>query len=175
MRYSLFPQLDKCQREPVLRILESCSNEFVPPLDYRHSPTQENFTKEDATGSYYEEVMKHQFILALDQERVAGLLAFLNNPPLLSQPAIYISVICVHKTYRGQGIARGLYSTLLSTLPQHYDKDVFFVRTWSTNTIHQTLLSHLGFAIEKIIPDHRGNGIDTIYYKYQHNSADFRS
>ena len=96
MRYSLFPQLDKCQREPVLRILESCSNEFVPPLDYRHSPTQENFTKEDATGSYYEEVMKHQFILALDQERVAGLLAFLNNPPLLSQPAIYISVINNH-------------------------------------------------------------------------------
>lgn len=172
MKYSLFPQLDERQKEQVLKILENCSSEFIPPLEYRRSPIQEDFTIEDATGSYFEEIMKHQFILALDQERVAGLLAFLHNPPLLSQPAIYISVICVHKTYRGQGIARDLYSTLLFTLPKYSHKDTFFVRTWSTNTIHQKLLSHLGFAIEKVIPNHRGNGIDTIYYKYQHNPAD---
>ena len=173
MKYNLSSQLNECQRKQVRELLESCSNEFIPPLNYRHSPTQENFTKEDATSSYFDEIMKHQFILASDQGQITGLLAFLNSPPFLSQPAIYISVICVHKRCRGQGIARNLYSMLLFDLSQSYCKDAFFVRTWSTNTIHQKLLSHLGFTIEKVLPNHRGNGIDTIYYKYQHNPTNF--
>ncbi|RKI63614.1 N-acetyltransferase [bacterium 1xD42-67] len=172
MKYKLSPKIDKTQRDQVLKILESCSDEFVPPLNQRHSPTQENFTKEDTMGSYYEEVLKHQFILALEQEQIIGLLAFLDGPSFLSQPAIYISVVCVSKTYRGLSVAHSLYSTLLSVVPCHYCKDVFIVRTWSTNTIHQQLLSHLGFTIEKIIPNHRGNGIDTIYYKYQLHPID---
>ena len=77
MKYKLSPKIDKTQRDQVLKILESCSDEFVPPLNQRHSPTQENFTKEDTMGSYYEEVLKHQFILALEQEQIIGLLAFL--------------------------------------------------------------------------------------------------
>lgn len=167
MRYNLFPCIDKYQKWQISALLKSCSDEFIPPLDYRSSPAQENFADRAGTGTYYQEILEHEFILATDHEEIVGLLAFLNRPPFLPQAEIYISVVCVDKKCRGQGIARNLYRNLFFHLSsQHYDYNIF-IRTWSTNIIHRALLIHLGFTTEKVIPNHRGDGIDTIYYKYQ--------
>jgi len=48
-----------------------------------------------------------------------------------------------------------------------YSYSNIVTRTWSTNISHSNLLHKLSFKEIKHIINHRGNGINTVYYRYK--------
>ncbi|MET8092201.1 GNAT family N-acetyltransferase [Micromonospora sp. NPDC005220] len=158
----------------IAEILTQVDAEFVPPLSSRASTTTKSLTgAPDVPGGgraapalYLNAVLAQHVILAALNGEVTGLLSFRagHTEPLLSDwsPCDYVSTIAVLPEARRQGIARGLYAHLFaqttSTSPH------VATRTWSTNDSHLSLLAELGFRCVANLSDHRGPGIDTVYY-----------
>ena len=67
---------------------------------------------------------------------------------------------------RGQGLMKGFYREMIRLFPQCH----IYTRTWSTNMAHIKILQGFGFEELKRIPNHRGQGIDTVYYCKKHTS-----
>ena len=157
--------------EDIRDLLILTDDEFHPPLSGRDGPTQTNdldTERNDAIDSYHEELMEQPFILAFDDERVVGFLAFRNGyeTPEIGDfsPSNYVSTLVVHPDHRRQGYARQMYEMLLTNLSASYRSPYVTTRTWSTNESHLTLLDELGFRNLATIEDDRGEGIDTVYY-----------
>ena len=47
---------------------------------------------------------------------------------------------------------------------KEYEHMNIFTRTWSTNAVHIRILSKFEFETLHVLKDHRGAGIDTIYF-----------
>ena len=154
----------------ILRILTDCGNEFVPPLASRKSTTQSDLTGSYANAcdipyEYFESLKKQHLLIAEDGGIVMGFMSFKENhvTDIITNrhlPNIYISTVIADKNFRRQGVTKALYQSLLE---KYKDKNIF-TRTWSANVSHIKLLTLLGFAEFKRIPDDRGNGIDTVYF-----------
>jgi len=76
----------------------------------------------------------------------------------------YISFIAVHPGYRGQNIARLLDRALAQKLGPGGMTHVN-VTPWSTNPGAYRRYKHLGYVGVKTLKDHRGPGVDTIYFR----------
>lgn len=154
----------------ILKILTSCSDEFVPPLASRKSTTQSNLTNShenacDIPYDYFEALKKQHILIAEEDGIVMGFMSFKENyiTDIITKqyiPNIYISTVIADKNFRRQGVTKGLYQSLLGK----YKDKTMFTRTWSTNFSHIKLLTSLGFAEFKRISNDRGNGIDTVYF-----------
>lgn len=159
--------------EQILKMLTNCGNEFVPPLASRKSTIQSDLISFhenacDIPYEYFETLKKQHILIAEENDIVMGFMSFKENhinDIITNQhlPNIYISTIIADKNFRRQGVTKALYQSLLEKCK---DKNIF-TRTWSTNVSHIKLLTGLGFAEFKRIPDDRGNGIDTVYFIYR--------
>jgi len=143
-------------------ILEEVDHEFVPPLSQRSSTTQMEFGEgEGGVSDYLSSLLSQDFILALDRDRIIGFLSYRENFIFDGTvfPA-YVSTIAVRKGYRRLGVGRKLYEELIKK------KGRILVRTWAGNFAHERLLKNLGFTLYKELKNHRGKGIDTLYFVY---------
>ena len=152
----------------VRRLLESCGDEFVPPLSTRMSTHQTDLRCLEGTGTrpgeYFSELSHQPFALALSDGRVVAFLSFIEGYPVMRGEkrlvTTYVTTICVAPEWRHRGIATGLYRVLERCSSSRY----FSVRTWSTNAAQVTLLQSLGYRELSRIRDDRSEGIDTIYF-----------
>ena len=93
-----------------------------------------------------------------------GFVSFRENyvsEPIKKLPNIYISTLLVHPTGRGKGLTKRMYEVLF----QAYAHAHIFTRTWSTNEAHIRILADFGFEAFHVLKNHRGDGIDTVYFK----------
>ena len=75
-------------------------------------------------------------------------------------PNLYASTCVVHPDYRGQGLMGRFYEAMIDSFP-HCG---IYTRTWAGNASHLRTLDKLGFRLICLLKDHRGPGIDTVYY-----------
>lgn len=156
--------------QDVLQLLQEADQEFVPPLSSRSSATQQDFSgvSENSNGvlSYFEQLKQQRFIGALENGKLLGFVSFRENyqcreiPPE-ELPNIYISTLIVRPEARGKGVTTALYDRLFT----EYRNSNIFTRTWSTNLAHTKILGKYGFNLFRSLPNDRGNGIDTVYFK----------
>lgn len=153
--------------EQVRQLMVLADKEFIPPLSARSSSTQSSLTDADSdTGSvdaYFASMVSQPVILALENEHVAGFMAFKFDhicQQIRCLPNLYASTSVVHPDFRGRGLMRGFYEAMIARFP---DRSVC-TRTWSTNFSHLHVLGRLGFSEIARLKDHRGVGLDTVYF-----------
>ena len=165
-------QLQETYRQAVWELTVKADKEFVPPLSARNSTRQdmlagapEGAAEEMLPGAYFREMENKSFLLAIEKDTVVGFLSFIpdyhSEYVKDSREILYVSTIIVEGGYRNQGISHRLYDELMADFPDC----AVATRTWSLNDAHIHLLEKLGFDLVKRLPDDRGKGIDTVYYK----------
>ena len=101
--------------------------------------------------------------MALEGGRCYGFMAFKRDcvcQYYQKTPNLYASTCVVHPNARGKGLMRGFYEKIMEVFPDHS----VYTRTWHTNISHLKVLDRLGFSLLIRLPDHRGPGMDTVYY-----------
>ena len=155
--------------DQILDMLVAADNDFIPPLSSRTSTTQSNLTGgekcPDGVKNYFEE-MKPQMLLTVSENgKVLGFMSYKENyvnGPIKEEdtPNIYLSTMIVRSECRGRGISTAIYGHLTE---KYSDRNIF-TRTWATNASHTKTLSRYGFETLCVLPNDRGEGIDTVYF-----------
>ncbi len=149
--------------EDVWQLLCQSDREFVPPLSCRESTTQTVLYTHETQAlpyTYYKQMLKQRSLIAVEDGHAAGIMSYRYGMEGYGEDCAYISTIIVNKNYRGKGITVKLYHTLFEKEPGRK----VVTRTWSSNYAHLHLLKKLGFVLTERLKDHRGSGIDTVYY-----------
>lgn len=154
----------------ILELLQLSDQEFIPPLSSRNSTCQTDMIHGVHAGiyDYYQSLLQQRFLLCRTGEELSGPFSFRYGftPEILFQQAgtiperIYITTIIVKKAYRRHGLAKEFYHELMKCYPNAF----ISTRTWSLNHKHINLLKTLNFQGPAVIPNHRGQGIDTVYF-----------
>ena len=154
----------------ILEMLTASDKEFIPPLSTRSSTTQQTLSSgecaPDGVLQYYRQLQTQKVMAAVEGDRLMAFVSYIENHtggPITEAdtPNIYLSTLVMRPEARGKGLTKQLYRTLFDT----YRPAAVFTRTWSTNAVHIRILDFFGFETIKILPDHRGPGIDTVYFK----------
>ena len=156
--------------EDVYRLLVMADREFIPPLSSRGSSTQSDLSHAAAVESgardYYGSMASQPVILALEDGRCLGFMAFkidytCDQIGADTLPNLYASTCVVHPDARGRKLMEGFYREMIRLFPE---ADLF-TRTWHTNAPHLRVLEKLGFREIVRLKDHRGPGMDTVYFR----------
>ncbi|HCX63839.1 MAG TPA: hypothetical protein DHN33_01330 [Eubacteriaceae bacterium] len=165
-------------KEEIWELLVACDEEFVPPLSDRNSSTQAVLNQEEKEDQkifqkpvvYYRQMIQQEFIVCTEKGTLIGFLTYINGYDneiferhIGKENNKYVTTICVQKEHRGKNIAGRLYDAL-ETIVKSERKGVLSTRTWSTNRSHIKILKRKGFENIETLKDHRGKGIDTVYY-----------
>jgi ribosomal protein S18 acetylase RimI-like enzyme len=149
------------------RLLDLVSDEFVPSLNDRNGTTDSELA--GAVGSntrYLDDLLTQDNLLLVEDGVLIGFLSYRARHRVDVLPEIgeclYVTTIAIRADRRRGGHARRLYETLFS-LPDALPPWVV-LRTWSTNDTHLRLLASLGFELRRTLPNHRGQGLHTMYY-----------
>ena len=161
-------------RAALWRILVAVDGEFVPPLSTRTSTTTRALALASGTAAksephaYYEEMLRQENVMVRVDGAWAG---FMSVRPQHEDVAIaawcpcnYISTIGVLPAFRRAGVARRLYRAVIDEMSARSRAEWLVTRTWSTNDAHVALLGKLGFAEILRLANHRGEGLDSIYF-----------
>lgn len=164
--------LTEQDKQDIFDILCECDDEFYPKLSSRNSTSQKKLNIQDKTEenkpyAYFEDMIKQDYIVVYDNERIAAFMTFKKNYVCDATkemgPSVYVSTVCVRKTYRHQGILHQLYDEL-EKVTGELKCNFISTRTWSLNQaqIH-SLLKH-GYRKIKVLKNERGEGVDTVYF-----------
>ena len=151
------------------KLLAEADEEFVPPLSSRNSSTQQNLSetvKGDSIAQYFDQLKTQRFAAVFEDGALIGFVSYRENytcPEIPSEelPNIYLSTLVVSPKARGKGVTTALYRHLFDA----YQNVNIFTRTWSSNYAHIKILGKYGFDLTHTLKNHRGNGIDTVYFK----------
>lgn len=168
MELQYFDSVATCgYAEDIQSLLVQADKEFIPPLSARGSSTQQNLssrtTVSDGARDYFNAMSAQPVVVAVENDRCYGFMAFKRDyvcEYYHKTPNLYASTCVVHPDARGKGLMRGFYQTIIDLFPQCS----IYTRTWHTNVSHLKVLDRLGFSLLVQLPDHRGPGIDTVYY-----------
>lgn len=151
----------------ILKLLALSDKEFVPPLSARVSSTQQTLdsceTAPSGVVDYYGTMACQPAILAVEAGKCLGFMAFKVDYTceyVQKTPNLYASTCIVHPDARGRHLMQGFYEKMLALFPGYS----IFTRTWHTNLSHLRVLEKLGFTQCARLKDHRGPGMDTVYY-----------
>lgn len=150
-------------------LLVQADQEFIPPLSSRGSSTQTDLSQTQSVSqgakAYYETMAAQPAILAVDETgKCVGFMAFKRDYTceyVGETPNLYASTCVVHPSTRGQKLMERFYRKMIELFPQCH----IFTRTWHTNYPHLRVLEKLGFAQIARLKDHRGPGLDTVYFQ----------
>lgn len=155
----------------ILEMLTASDREFVPPLSARSSTTQQNLSAGEGSPEgirqYYDQLQTQKVMAALEGERLLAFVSYIENytgGPVeqADTPNIYLSTLVMRPEARGKGLTKKLYAHLFEA----YQPAPVFTRTWHTNAAHIRILDFFGFETLAVLKDHRGAGIDTVYFRY---------
>jgi len=167
MELKLFEKLDDTDYlQQLYHLLELGDKEFIPPLSSRGSTTQQTLgnAHNDGLGDYFNEMKQQCFFLALEGDQLAGFMSFKKDfscdhvPPCKN---LYASTSVVHPDFRGQGLMKKFYLAMIEGYP---DRPIY-TRTWHENIPHLRVLEKLGFTQIAMLPNHRSEGIHTVYFE----------
>lgn len=169
MEIILLDQADKAKYgEKLQHLCQDADREFVPPLSQRSSTTQGALQGggENGITAYFEEMMAQSVLVCLENGTPLGFVSYRENYqpehyPEAKTPNIYISTLILAPESRGRGLTKDIYRHLFY---DRFPERSIYTRTWSTNAAHIKILNYFGFAEILRLPDHRGPGIDTVYY-----------
>ncbi len=167
MKMKLFEKLeDSNYLKQLYHLLELGDKEFIPPLSARGSTTQQTLGNTVNTGiaDYFNEMKQQCFVLALEGDNIAGFMSFKKDYSCDHVPAgknLYASTSVVHPDFRGQGLMKKFYLTMIENYP---DRPIY-TRTWHENIPHLHVLAKLGFTQIAELKNHRGPGIHTVYFE----------
>ncbi len=171
-----FVMLEKDGKEKYLwdirKMMEESDRDFIPPLSERSSTTQKNLRADEKSGqamgisAYLNEMLGQKILACIEDDKLVGFVSFkenyvCDNIPQDCLPNIYLSTLIVSAKARGKGITTRMYDCLFNEI---YREVSVFTRTWSTNIAHIKILQKFGFAEIARIKNHRGEGIDTVYF-----------
>ena len=168
MELQYFDSVSSCgYAEDIQALLVLADKEFIPPLSARGSSTQKDLTGStivsDGAKDYYNTMSGQPVVVAVENGRCFGFMAFKRDyvcEYYQKLPNLYASTCVVHPDGRGKGLMQGFYQTMIDLFPQCN----IYTRTWHTNVPHLKVLDRLGFSLLVRLPDHRGPGLDTVYY-----------
>ncbi|MBR2634968.1 MAG: GNAT family N-acetyltransferase [Clostridia bacterium] len=166
MEMKLYTALcDENLLEQIYALLVLGDKEFIPPLSSRSSTTQQCLSQGASGGirSYFEEMKRQCFVVALEGKTVAGFMSFrqnYENEHLPQGPNLYASTCVVHPDFRGKGLMKGFYLEMIRAFPSL----PIYTRTWDGNIGHLKVLDRLGFSLLALLENDRGPGIHTVYY-----------
>jgi len=150
-------------RSTLYRFLTEIDNDFVPPLSQRVSTSQLDFSEQKPAGHgfpYLDCLMRQKIITAYMGNSLIGFLSYIEDfeDVEIGLPrSNYITTIAVSLPFRKKGIGKLLYAEAFK------DNRTFTTRTWTGDTAQKRNLEKFGFKPFKVIKNHRGPGIDTIY------------
>ena len=152
----------------ILEMLTASDKEFVPPLSARSSTTQQVLSGGEGSPEgilqYYNQLQTQKVMAAVEGDTLLAFVSYIENyenDTVVQLPNIYLSTLVMRPEARGKGLTKRLYAQLFAA----YAPAPVFTRTWSTNTPHLRILDYFGFETIKVLPDHRGKGIDTVYFR----------
>lgn len=154
----------------VLEMLVEADGDFVPPLSSRSSSTQKELTatatRTTGVQEYFEQLKTQRFGAVFEDGRLLAFVSYRENYtceeiPASELPNIYLTTLIVCPEARGRGVTTALYGQLFA----RYSDVNIFTRTWSANAAHIKVLGKYGFTRIKTLKDHRGPGMDTVYFK----------
>jgi ribosomal protein S18 acetylase RimI-like enzyme len=159
-------------RTEIHELLRAADDEFTPPLSARTGTAQvDGLSTTETDGGldpYLSECLSQRFLFATRGPTLVGFLSFRHDytPEFVTEyaPANYPTTLVVRRSARGRGIATALYRRLLTSLPADVRLPNVVARTWSTNEASIQLHRTLGFRRIRVLENHRGDGIDTIYF-----------
>lgn len=172
MEFSILSEENK-QRysREMFSMLTYSDREFVPPLSARSSTTQKDLSggisSEEGIRSYFEEMCRQKILGAFEGDALLGFVSFRENyiSDVIGKeqlPNIYLSTLVSKPEARGKGMTVQMYDHLFNRC--YADRNIL-TRTWSTNFAHTKILEKFGFSELHRIPNDRGEGIDTVYFK----------
>lgn len=153
----------------VMEMLREADHDFVPPLSARSSSVQRDFSSPaegDGVAAYFEELKRQRFVGIYREGALIAFASYKENYTCdrigeEDRPNIYLSTLIVRPEARGQGITTAFYRKL----SEEFQDRKIFTRTWSTNAAHIRVLAKYDFRPTAVLKDHRGAGIDTVYFK----------
>lgn len=140
--------------ERLKEFMEIVDCEFVPPLSQRPGGIPGRISGCLAA-------VDSNYLIAESDDEIVGAIGFLVN---WKGSEAYISFMAVHPAHRGGKIARKLDSALVQLLFGKGSSHVN-VTTWSTNPDACLMYRKLGYQVSQMVKDHRGPGVDTIYFR----------
>ena len=148
-------------------LLVMADREFIPPLSARGSSSQADLhstaTVSEGAQAYFEAMLAQPVVVAVEDGVCKGFMAFKRDfvcDYYKNTPNMYASTCVVHPDARGKGLMRRFYETIMDLFPSYS----IYTRTWHTNVSHLKVLDRLGFSLLARLPEHRGPGLDTVYY-----------
>ena len=153
--------------DDIRQLLVLADREFIPPLSARSSATQAELSGyncvPDGIRAYYDTIAVQPAVVALEEGNCVGFMAFKEDytcAHISDLPNLYVSTCTVHPEARGKGLMGRFYRELIRLFPKKH----IFTRTWHTNYAHLHVLESLGFREHARLPNHRGEGLDTVYF-----------
>lgn len=132
---------DSIYRESLLSLLVMCNHDFSPALSSSRLIHDIHATEQDKLRAYLREKdVFHQYLLFVEQDVVIGMVNFVET-----YDGIEVDTICVHPSYRNQGIAKAFYDYLFQLCAEHHLLSVL-VACNKTAYSHIGLLKSLGFT-----------------------------
>ncbi len=168
MELQYFDSVAACgYADDIQSLLVLADKEFIPPLSARGSSTQKDLTSSatvsDGAKAYFDAMSGQPMVVAVENGRCYGFMAFKKDylcEYYQKTPNLYASTCVVHPDTRGRGLMRGFYETMIDLFPDRNG----YTRTWHTNYAHLKVLDRLGFSEIARLPNHRGPGLDTVYF-----------
>lgn len=167
------PSEEKDKKE-IWELLMACDQDFVPPLSKRTSSAQKmwgvdtDFSKSQGPKAYFEEMIRQQFVILKEKEKIIGFVTFKIKDMSVEVPgnlaANYITTLCIDPAHRGKHLAEHLYVFLEKELPDEVRASCLTLRTWSTNKVQLHILKKMGYVCCNVLRDDRGQGVDTLYF-----------
>ena len=161
------------EREAIWNILCQCDDEFYPRLSLRESSSQKDLNG-GGTGTalpvtYFSEMIEQDFILAYGEAgEVTGFMTFKRDYICEALEdfgvSLYITTVCVRRELRGRGIMKALYRCMETEVPAACGCRRLSTRTWSLNEAQLHELVQRGYRQLALLKDHRGPGVDTVYF-----------
>lgn len=173
MEIEFLSQLSTRTKKDLWQLICKCDKEFIPPLSSRDSTSQtsdlsSNLYSKEGPKTYFYGLLNQNFIVAREGASLKGFLSFINgySHKYLQgyNPSNYVTTICVDKTSRTKGVGKFLYMNMIYNLPKEWKLPYITTRTWSTNHNHIHILEKINFTLVRVIKNHRGEGIDTLYF-----------
>ena len=161
-------ELNEQQKKDIFELLQNSDNDFIPPLSARADTVHKFNEKQNGSlVKFYEEIIKENFLLLLNNGKVEGFFSFIKDHYLELKEQIifcdYITIILINSKVRNKGYTKKMYNAFLN---QRKGRNVA-TRTWSLNYAHLHILDSLGFKLVQTDKDDRGVNIDSVYYLFK--------
>lgn len=135
--------------------MELVDTEFYPPLSMRPGGISGRITESLAGAD-------SNYLIVEKDGQVIGAIGYKSNWRGGSE--VYISFLAVHPGFRRHNLARKLDAALIGKLAP-LGTTHLIVTTWSTNPDACRIYKKLGYHVCRVVKDHRGPGVDTIYFR----------